>query len=364
MVIQVRGTNGSGKSYLVRRVAGLMGPPMKLHWQDLPKFNDKQKHFVLLTGGNCCGKSTIFNLLCKTFPMKGHFNFVSADNDPHWKADVNELRRRIKKWLSTDSSTYLMEGTRITQAVFQTLGEMKDKTIKVTVVVIEQPLWLAKLRITKRRDRAGRALDKGLLTNENQLKYNACGVRQVNALAKYGKLYEHDVHVIESKPNFINHPEIIGAVLKGLGCKTAIEAYELKRLFVLGDYGNECGGCDKTFKTQDHLCEVIAKYAVRGKHVLMEQLIASHLYGRYAELYHRLKDKMIFAFLDTPVELCAERTKRRRRLRGNNKPFDNKNLLSHYKSSFTCKKKFDENGVKTMILHYTEADKQLMGMLR
>jgi cytidylate kinase len=86
-------------------------------------------------------------------------------------------------------------------------------------------------------------------------------------------------------------------------------------VFVIGSYENTCGGCDAIPK-QDEICERVRRYASRG-HVVMEGLLMSHLFGRYAALDRELQPTpYIWAFLDTPLDLCIERVKARRDARG------------------------------------------------
>ncbi len=87
-------------------------------------------------------------------------------------------------------------------------------------------------------------------------------------------------------------------------------------IYALGNYEQTCGGMD-TVPTQDAICDLIRKYSVKG-HVLVEGLLMSHLFSRYASLDQELHAKgihFIWAFLDTPLELCLERVTARREAR-------------------------------------------------
>jgi hypothetical protein len=95
--------------------------------------------------------------------------------------------------------------------------------------------------------------------------------------------------------------------------------------FVLGSYENTCGGCD-TIKTQDEIVERVIRYAVGPEfaipsaptNVLFEGLLMSHTFARYAALDRLLNTKgvhCIWAFLDTPLEVCLERVNQRRQER-------------------------------------------------
>ena len=83
--------------------------------------------------------------------------------------------------------------------------------------------------------------------------------------------------------------------------------------YIVGPYVTACGGCDQ-IATQDEICDRIRAYAGLGD-VLVEGLLMSHSFARYAALDREL-DKQgihcIWAFLDTPLEVCLDRVRARR----------------------------------------------------
>lgn len=92
-------------------------------------------------------------------------------------------------------------------------------------------------------------------------------------------------------------------------------------LFIIGSYENVCGGCD-AIDTQDEICRRVRTYAPQGT-TIMEGLLMSHLFSRYRDLDRELYKqdiKFIWAFLDTPLEVCLERVKARRQARFDAKP--------------------------------------------
>lgn len=103
--------------------------------------------------------------------------------------------------------------------------------------------------------------------------------------------------------------------------------YELKTIdgAVLGKYNNVCGGCDG-IKTADRVVELARRFSKEYTLVIMEGILVSHTYQRYHELALELDD-YTFCFLDTPKKICIQRTKQRRKEKGNTKPFNPKNLL-------------------------------------
>jgi predicted kinase len=105
-------------------------------------------------------------------------------------------------------------------------------------------------------------------------------------------------------------------------------AYEVKMpgldksLFVLGLYNSACGGCDTL--TAGQQIDLIHYYAPRG-HVFYEGLLGSEYYGKLGEASERYGRKHVFAFIDTPIEVCIARVKHRRLEAGNNKPLNETN---------------------------------------
>lgn len=100
-------------------------------------------------------------------------------------------------------------------------------------------------------------------------------------------------------------------------------------VFVVGSYENACGGADG-INTQEEIAERVTKAHPIG-HVLVEGLLMSKSSdkGHVAPI---LKEHgAIFAFLDTPWDVCLERVLNRRKEAGNEKPFDpDKTMRSAY----------------------------------
>lgn len=91
-------------------------------------------------------------------------------------------------------------------------------------------------------------------------------------------------------------------------------------VYVVGSYENACGGTDG-IKTQDEIVDRVRRAHACG-HVLVEGLLMSKSSdgGTCAPALRELGG--IFAFLDTPWEVCLERVLGRRAAAGNDKPFD------------------------------------------
>lgn len=104
-----------------------------------------------------------------------------------------------------------------------------------------------------------------------------------------------------------------------------IEAYSLlfpgkKMTHVLGSYENTCGGMD-TVGSAAEVIELVDRYSSLGN-VVFEGLLQSTYYGKMGERSQKYGDKYIYAFLDTPIELCLERVVARRAVSGRNNKFN------------------------------------------
>ena len=109
------------------------------------------------------------------------------------------------------------------------------------------------------------------------------------------------------------------------------EAYEVSipglkdLLYILGPYTATCGGLDSLSDVNDHI-RLLQHYAEIG-HVFYEGLLGSEYYGRIGKVSEAYGNAHIFAFLDTPIEVCLARVQARRLARGNTKPLNPANTV-------------------------------------
>lgn len=99
-----------------------------------------------------------------------------------------------------------------------------------------------------------------------------------------------------------NRRKIIGYRLDLLDLKLPV--------FLLGGYENNCGGVD-TVGTAQEVMDMIDKYQGDG-HVVHEGLLQSTYYGAMGEHSKRYAQRYIYAFLDTPLNVCLDRVVARR----------------------------------------------------
>lgn len=113
------------------------------------------------------------------------------------------------------------------------------------------------------------------------------------------------------------------------------EAYKLTMpnlvspLYILGSYENTCGGMDGISSVQDQI-DLIHKYAALG-HVVYEGLLMSTYHGKLGEAMNCYGNNHVWAFLDTPIDVCIDRIKQRRLEAGNDKPLNEDNTRNRMK---------------------------------
>lgn len=153
-----------------------------------------------------------------------------------------------------------------------------------------------------------------------------------------------------------------------IGKPSRPEAYRLRfhdmpsPIFVLGSYEATCGGMD-SITSVDEQIRLIHTYAEVG-HVVYEGLLMSTYYGRLGAAVERYGSDHIWAFMDTPIETCIERVKRRRLEAGNTKPLNEDNTRARTKSIASLRNKL-RHKVATIvdIRHDQPAGEQLLNLL-
>lgn len=135
-----------------------------------------------------------------------------------------------------------------------------------------------------------------------------------------------------------------------------------KQLYVVGSYENQCGGCDG-IQPYSLIWPRVASYTLCG-HVLFEGALVSSSYGEIGRSSEAYGDDFVFAFLDTPLEVCLERIRKRREAKGNTKPLDPKNTRVKYDNiQRSIGKIRDELGRRVVIIDHRRAVPQIMGLL-
>lgn len=97
-------------------------------------------------------------------------------------------------------------------------------------------------------------------------------------------------------------------------------------VYILGSYVNACGGMDGISDKNERLA-LINEYKKKRGITIFEGLIIGGTYGEVGKLSEEEMGEWLYAFMDTPYEVCVERVLARRKLAGNDKPFDPKKTL-------------------------------------
>jgi hypothetical protein len=132
--------------------------------------------------------------------------------------------------------------------------------------------------------------------------------------------------------------------------KDVIGYRSAENVILVGRYDTACGGCDG-ISTQDEIVRAIdAAYALSPRAIVYEGLLISGLYGRYLELARRYESggrPHVMAFLDTPLEVCIERTRARTQ-----KPptWDPSNVQSKHRAVRRCRERAIADGLRVVDL--------------
>ena len=127
--------------------------------------------------------------------------------------------------------------------------------------------------------------------------------------------------------------------------------------FVVGKYDNVCGGTD-SIKTQDDVAERILKAHNYG-HVLYEGALVSA-----SGLGGTVTGCDVYAFLDTPLEVCIERVLGRRAAAGNDKEFNPKNLEKKYTAVIGCYRNLRAAGCDVRLIDHKDPHPQLLSIVK
>jgi len=146
------------------------------------------------------------------------------------------------------------------------------------------------------------------------------------------------------------------------------EAYEVRwlyknPLFILGPYTATCGGLDSLSDVNDHI-RLLQHYAEIG-HVFYEGLLGSEYYGRIGKVSEQFGDRHIFAFLDTPIEVCLARVQARRLARGNTKPLNPANTVGRVAKIERLKYRLENEFHRpTRTINYINPTEEILNLYR
>ncbi len=134
-------------------------------------------------------------------------------------------------------------------------------------------------------------------------------------------------------------------------------------IFVLGKYTTACGGCD-SIPTQQLAADMAVGFHRKG-HVLMEGLLASAA-GPKGAVTATIQEtgEAVFAVLDTPVELCLDRVRARRKARGDERPLNEKNTRDKYTQSRSTAKTLHGLGYDVRSIDHQNAFSEVLAIFQ
>jgi thymidylate kinase len=134
-------------------------------------------------------------------------------------------------------------------------------------------------------------------------------------------------------------------------------------IFILGPYTATCGGLDSVGSWAE-VSQLVETYADQG-HILMEGLLSSTYYGGLGQFLDKYRPNIIFAFMDTPLEVCIDRVKTRRANAGNTKPFNEENTRNREKPIQNVRIKVEALGHRVEVIRHDDHPlNQLLEMYR
>jgi hypothetical protein len=151
------------------------------------------------------------------------------------------------------------------------------------------------------------------------------------------------------------------------GKRNKVEAYKGtlhgKPLVILGSYATMCGGMD-TITDIIQAAEIIVRYCDKHPIVFYEGLFISHCLGTVGAATKKYGNRLVMAYLDTPLEVCLQRVHARRAERGNTKPFKEQNVIDDYQRVEWNYAKAKREGFNVVDIDHTKALEQTLKYLK
>ncbi len=146
-----------------------------------------------------------------------------------------------------------------------------------------------------------------------------------------------------------------------LGYHVALPVAAGKLLFVVGPYTTACGGCDAV-QPYSEIWPLAQEAIDMGHHVLLEGALVSSSYGSIGHAMNAYAPDAVFAFLDTPLEVCLQRIAARRAARGNFEPVNPKNTTVKFDNVLRTKDQMAKLGsaVRIVDIDHTKPVQQVL----
>lgn len=137
--------------------------------------------------------------------------------------------------------------------------------------------------------------------------------------------------------------------------------YHSDKLWVVGHYETECGGCD-TISSLDDVYGEVSLAALKGYNVLYEGIMASGEYRRCVALKKSGQDVLAIG-LKVPIDVCIEAIKERRARREMTKPLDTARTIRRNREVNSMMEHLKICGVKTQWMTREEALDHCLSLL-
>lgn len=136
-------------------------------------------------------------------------------------------------------------------------------------------------------------------------------------------------------------------------------------LVILGSYRAAGGGLDCFFgNDRSKALSLIEKWIPRGHHLYFEALVLSTMVPRFIEMLERTpvpRDEFVFAFLDTPLDICIKRIYQR----NGGKPIKEYAVRGHHRQVKNVERRLrEDHGRRTETVGFTRAYEQVKELLR
>lgn len=132
-------------------------------------------------------------------------------------------------------------------------------------------------------------------------------------------------------------------------------------VMVIGSYRTACGGCDG-IQPYSLIWPRIVAYSAEG-HVLFEGALVSSSYGNIGRASEAFGDDAVFAFMDTPLDVCLDRIRRRRAAKGKTEPLNPKNTADKHRNVETSLAAFRAAGRRIEFLDHRNPNPRVAALL-
>lgn len=142
---------------------------------------------------------------------------------------------------------------------------------------------------------------------------------------------------------------------------------DLGRVGIIGSYKNPCGGLD-TINSFDIQQAAIRWFIThfQPRHVLAEGILASTVFGSWGKFAQACADRghdYLWCYLDTPLEVCLERIKKRQIAMGRERDIKEELVADKIKAIKATRERALKEGLPVYDLPYERAEQALRDIM-